>query len=144
MRMPVSSRIIYALTSIFMALTAHLADYNASHLYNPKWPGHAKFHDGMTLGLSLLLGLMTIFFAWRKTGERVSAIIATSGFEGAYCLSFFITAALYPNTSFNSHPEVTEEFPLGIPPQLYICFLMLALLALASWLALRPGARWVS
>ncbi|MGA3347352.1 MAG: hypothetical protein ABSC76_21100 [Terracidiphilus sp.] len=48
------------------------------------------------------------------------------------------------NTSFNSHREVMEVFPLGIAPQEYICFTMLALIALASWLALRPGARLVS
>lgn len=143
MRMPISSRIIYALTAILMAISSHLADYNASHLFNPAWPAHAKFHDGMTLSMSILLGLMTILFAWRKTGKRVSAVIAASGFEGVNCLSFF-TASLYPNTSFNSHPEIKEVFPLGIAPQEYICFTMLALIALASWLALRPRARWVS
>ncbi len=79
MRMPFSSRIIYTLTAIFLALGSHLADFNDSHLYNPKWPPHAKLHDARTLGLSLLLGLMTILFAWRKTGERVSAVIAASG-----------------------------------------------------------------
>jgi hypothetical protein len=143
MLMPISSRIIYALTAIFMALTSHLADYNESHLFNPDWPPHAKFHDGMTLSLSILLGLMTILFTWRKTGERLSAVIAASGFEGVFCICFF-TAALYPNASYNSHPEATETLPLGIPPQLYICFTMLALIALASWLALRRGACWVS
>jgi len=66
MRMPVSSRIFYAILAILMALFSHLADYNASHLFNPIWPAHEKFHDGMTLSLSIMLGLMTILFAWRK------------------------------------------------------------------------------
>jgi hypothetical protein len=35
MRMPVSSRILYAILAILMALFSHLADYNASHLFNP-------------------------------------------------------------------------------------------------------------
>ena len=46
-------------------------------------------------------GLMTILFAWRKTGDRVSAVIVASGFEGVHCLCFF-TASLYPNTSKSS------------------------------------------
>ncbi len=41
-------------------------------------------------------------------------------------------------SAFNSHPEIRDAFPLGIAPQEYICFAMLALIALASWLALRP------
>ena len=97
----------------------------------------------MTLSLSILLGLMTILFAWRKTSERASAVIAASAFEGAFCICFF-TAALYPNTSLNSHPELTPVHRFGIAPQLIICFTMLALIALASWLALRRSARWVS
>ena len=95
MRMPIFSRNLYTFTAIFMALTSHLADYNDSHLFNPAWPPHAKFHDGMTLSLSILLGLMTILFAWRKTGERVSAVIAASGFEGGL-LSLVLYGVLIP------------------------------------------------
>jgi hypothetical protein len=123
MRMPVSSRILYAILAILMALFSHLADYNASHLFNPIWPAHTKFHDGMTLSMSTMLGLMTILFAWRKTGDRVSAVIAASGFEGVYCLCFY-TASLYPNTSFNSHPEAKVASSLRIAPQEYISFVM--------------------
>jgi hypothetical protein len=72
---------------------------------------------------------MTIFFAWRKTEERQSAIIATSGFEAVYCICFS-AAAFYPNTSFNSHPDVDAAFPLGIAPQLFITFIMLTSIAL--------------
>lgn len=70
----------------------------------------------MTLSMSIMLGLMTILFAWRKTGERVSAVIAASGFEGVDCLCFY-TALLYPNTSFNSHLDAKVVFPLGIAPR---------------------------
>ncbi len=52
--------------------------------------------------------------------------------------------AVTNHTSFHSHPEEPAFYSLGIAPQLYIAFTMLALIALASWLALRPRARWVS
>jgi len=142
MRMPVSSRILYAILAILMALFSHLADYNASHLFNPIWPAHAKFHDRMTLSLSIMLGLMTILFAWRKTGDRVSAVIAASGFAG-----FIVSVSIRPHCtqhSFNSHPEAKVVFPLGIAHQEYMSCVMLALIALASWLALRPRSLWTS
>jgi hypothetical protein len=32
------------------------ADWNRTHLFNPNWPPHARFHDAMTISLSALLG----------------------------------------------------------------------------------------
>jgi len=143
MRMPVSSRILYAILAILMALFFHLANYNASHLFNPIWAAHAKFHDGMTLSLSIMLGLMTILFAWRKTRDRVSAVIAASGFEGGYCLCFY-TALLYPTPRSTVIRKQKWCFRSGSQPHEYISFVMLAMIALAGWLALRPRPRWTS
>jgi hypothetical protein len=32
------------------------ADWNRTHLFNPNWPPHARFHDAMTISLGALLG----------------------------------------------------------------------------------------
>ena len=42
------------------ALTAaggFLADWNRTHLFNPDWPPHARFHDAQTILLGSLLGV---------------------------------------------------------------------------------------
>jgi hypothetical protein len=31
-------------------------DWNRTHLFNPNWPPHARFHDAMTITLGALLG----------------------------------------------------------------------------------------
>ena len=77
MRMPLISRLQFTLSGIGLALGAHLADLSPSHIFNPRWPPHAKFHTGQTLSMSLLLPLLTILFAWRKTSDQREAVFAT-------------------------------------------------------------------
>jgi hypothetical protein len=142
MLMPVPSRILYTFIGITIPIGSFLADYNETHIFNPNWPPHAKFHGGQTLSMSVLLGLMTIVFAWRKTDDRTSAVIATSGFAALYWISQG-AAILYPGTAFFDPQFVTpNSYPLGIALQVYIEIANLALILLASWLALRRSARW--
>jgi hypothetical protein len=94
--------------------------------------------------MSVLLGVMTIVFAWRKTNDRNSEVIAASAFAALYWISQ-ATAILYPGTAFFDPQFVTpNSYPLGIALQVYIEAVNLALVALAAWLALRRGARWVA
>jgi len=69
----------------------------------------------MTLSMSIMLGLMMILFAWRKREIEYPQSSRPAGSRGGYCLCFY-TASLYPNTSFNSHPEAKVVFLLGIAP----------------------------
>jgi hypothetical protein len=51
------------------ALTAaggFLADWNRMHLFNPRWPPHAKFHDAWTILLGTTLGSGGLYFLWRN------------------------------------------------------------------------------
>lgn len=59
MRMPLISRLLFTLSGIGLSVGAHLADLSPSHIFNHRWPPHAKFHTGQTLSMSLL----TILFA---------------------------------------------------------------------------------
>ena len=83
MRMPLISRILFTLSAIGLTVGAHVADLSPSHMFNDRWPPHAKFHTGQTLSMSLFLSLLTIGFAWRKTSDQREAVLATAGFAVA-------------------------------------------------------------
>jgi len=103
---------------------------------------HAKFHTGQTLVMSVLLGVMTIVFAWRKTTDRVSCVIAATAFAALYWISQGL-AILYPGTAAIDPEFVTpHSYHLGIENQFYIEVVFLALIAVATWIALRQSARW--
>jgi len=63
MQMALSSRLIFTAIGVSLPLAAHAADMNRTHIYNPRWPRHAKFHNGQTLSMSLLLGGLATFLA---------------------------------------------------------------------------------
>ena len=66
MRMPLISRLLFTLSALGLAVGAHVADMNPSHVFNDRWPPHAKFHTGQTLSMSLLLGASNDFFCMAK------------------------------------------------------------------------------
>ena len=136
MRMPLASRILFTLSGIGLVVGAHFADLSPSHLFNDRWPPHAKFHTGQTLSMSCLLALLTIFFAWRKTSDQREAVLATAGFAATYWVTQ-ATGIAYPNTGF-----FDQSFRLSLPAQAYFEIGFLALITLASWLAIRKPARW--
>jgi hypothetical protein len=140
--MPLISRLLFILAAVGLIGGAHLADMSPSHIYNDHWPPHAKFHAGQTLSMSILLSLLSILFAWRKTSDRTLAVIATAGFAAAYWVTQ-ATAILYPGTAFYDPEFVTAgSFSHGLPGQAYFEGFFLLLIALASGLALRKSAHW--
>ena len=142
MRMPLISRLLFTLSAIGLSVGAHVADLSPSHIFNDRWPPHAKFHTGQTLSMSLLLSLLTIFFAWRNTSDQREAVFATAGFAAAYWVTQ-ATAIAYPNTAFYDPEFITaNSFPLGLPVQAYFDLGFLSLITLASWLAIRKSAHW--
>ena len=142
MRMPLISRILFTLSGFGLVVGAHVADLSSSHLFNDRWPPHAKFHTGQTLSMSLLLSFLSIGFAWRRTSDQREAVLATAGFAVAYWVTQ-ATAILYPNTAFYDPEFITaKSLPLGLPVQAYFELGFLSLITLASWLAIRKSAHW--
>jgi hypothetical protein len=142
MRMPLISRLLFTLVSLGLIAGAHLADLSRSHIYNPQWPPHAKFHTGQTLAMSVFLAVLTIYFAWRKTSDQRQAVFAAAGFAVGYWVTQ-AAAILYPNTAFFDPQFLTaNSFVIGLPLQALFQIAFLLLIALASFLALRKAARW--
>ena len=144
MRMPFGSRVLFLLAAVGLGLGAHMADYfNTTHIFNDRWPPHAKFHAAQTLSMSILLGVMSVFFAWRKTSDKKTTVYAAAGFASLYWVTQ-ATAILYPGTAFYDPEFVTpRSFSHGLPGQAYFEIGFLIVIGLASWVALRKNARWV-
>jgi hypothetical protein len=94
------------------ALTAaggFLADWNRTHLFNPDWPPHAKFHDAQTVLLGLFLGAGGLYFL-RGGGEHPRRDLAL----GALLPSLF-WASQAGSFLFPGAEGLEAEFPEKVP-----------------------------
>lgn len=71
-------RCLLTLNAVGVAVGGFLADMNATDIYNPRWPPHARFHDGQTMAFGVLLSLASLFFTWRRPGDRKTNVLAAT------------------------------------------------------------------
>ena len=142
MRMPLVSRVLFCFVSLYLVVGAHVADYSRTHLLDPRWPPHAKFHDGQTLMFSIFLAALTSFFAMRKTQDTNVTLMATTSFASLYWVTQAL-AIVYPGTAFvDPEFDTPRAYLLGLPAQATIDIFALTLIAVATYLAARKSSVW--
>ena len=72
MRTKSLGRAMISLVSLVTAAGPYRADWNETHVKNPAWPPHAKFHNGQTMSLGLALGVTSLWQLWRAPSSRES------------------------------------------------------------------------
>src|SRR3712207_5042954 len=55
-------RLLLTSVAALTTVSGFLADWNRTHLFNPDWPPHAKFHDAQSILLGSLLGASGLYF----------------------------------------------------------------------------------
>ena len=128
-------RCLFTINAVGIAVGGFLADMNATHIYNPRWPPHAKFHDGQTMAFGVLLSLASLFFAWRRSGDRQTNVLATALIGGvlywAQAAANVFPGVAWTDPEFLKPGQSLTEFP----PQLYIDIGMSVIVTIATWLA---------
>ncbi|RDW88487.1 hypothetical protein BP6252_00519 [Coleophoma cylindrospora] len=112
-----TGRGLYTLVGLTTAIGGYIADWNHTHVFNDRWPPHAKFHNGQTMSMGLCLGLSTLYYVWRPnpniTAEKDALRIST-WLASMYWITQ-MSAILYPG-SRATDPEFGDGFP-----QAYLC-----------------------
>lgn len=121
------------LVALVTIIGPFLADWNETHIFNPRWTPHAKFHNAQTMLLGVGLGVSALWFVWRRNGDRKSNLLAAVIFAALY----YITQAgsiTFPGTAL-----FDPEFDPGssIPGQPILDAVILGLLGIAYYLESR-------
>lgn len=108
-------RFLLALVAVVTIFGAFVADWNTTHIYNPQWPPHAKFHNGQTMSMGVLLGLSALFFLFRRAGDANSNLLAATVSDALYWVSQAM-AFLYPGVAWTDPfllkpGETLDRFP---------------------------------
>lgn len=94
-------RMLLALTAIFTGTAAYFADWNATHIYNPHWPPHAKFHNAQTMVLASVTALVSLWLLFSRSGAggRLFRLHMASLFASLYWLCL-LPCIFFPGTAF--------------------------------------------
>lgn len=101
-----------SLIALFTIIGPYSADWNETHIYNPRWPPHAKFHNAQTMMLGTLLGLLALWFLWQKGNDKEQQehqLKVGTLFAGVYWVAQ-IGASFFPGVAFVD-PEFVDRVP---------------------------------
>lgn len=110
-----------------VAIVAVADVFNATHLFNPDWPGHARFHIGMQFTTLVLVSVISLA-ALRGPMTKPKALVAV-----AASLTFWpglFVAWFIPGTDVYASDELRQ---LGVPINIILAaiFIGVSLAALA-------------
>ena len=131
--------VTFALVTTFVVSIA--VDWNDSHIYNPEWPPHARFHDILLLLFMTQLGLLLAWLMWREGAREVDVLLATL-YTVFFWTPFFYIQAIVPSSSLGvggADPTV-HLIGLGIYVNAIVGFVEAAL-ATAGFFVYRRGLR---
>ena len=92
------------------------ADWNDSHIFNERWPGHARFHGVTALAMTATLSSLNILSIWSNGGDRATARVFAAAVPVAYWAPFFL-APLVPGTAVDDPPHPVARVA-GVPVSL--------------------------
>lgn len=110
-----AGRFCFTITALASSLGSFASDWSTTHLFNPRWPPHAKFHNGQTLSMGVCLALGVLYFTWVKPTyatsikEEEDCTTMAAVFGSLYWLTG-LSAWFYPNSA-GIDPEFGKGFP---------------------------------
>lgn len=101
------------------------------HLWNPRWPPHAKFHNGQTMLMGIIGGSISLAILFGSPTLTVPLFLIASATAGSYFVAM-VFSPLFPGTDWID-PEFASEIgrPLGFAPQQLVAYVVCAFMLLA-------------
>jgi hypothetical protein len=120
LRWPIG-KLLISIVAVFTAVSLYLADWNVTHIYNPAWPPHAKFHNAQTMVLGAMLGALSFYCLW-----FIKGLTKRQKLNSATVLASLYWLAQLPATSFPG-TALTDPGGVKMPVVLRVEFNQLTL-----------------
>ena len=129
------AKILLSVLVVISTLVSVVVDWNSSHVFNPDWHPHGRFHDVMLLTLLVGLVPLLLWLLWRSSPEPEVAITVTTAILVIFWGSFYVNL-LIPGTTPAANLEETPPSLLGLPlyPNMVIAAIIIILALIGYWL----------
>jgi hypothetical protein len=109
-------RSLLTLANVITLAVPVAADWNDSHIFNERWPAHARFHGVTALAMAATLSSANIWSTWSGASDRTRARFFAAAIPVAYWAPFFL-APLVPGTGVDDPPHPVPRLA-GVPTNL--------------------------
>ncbi|MEH2320380.1 DUF6640 family protein [Nostoc sp.] len=129
---------LISLVAIFTGVSPYLADWNITHIYNPAWTPHAKFHNAQTMVLGAMLGFLAIYYLWFRQGiTKKQKLNEATVLTSLYWLAQ-LPAILFPGTALVdsgiNHVQMPKIFGVELNQLILEIIVIFPLIALGYYL----------
>tara|TARA_R110002072_G_scaffold36301_7_gene107064 strand:- start:5869 stop:6264 length:396 start_codon:yes stop_codon:yes gene_type:complete len=69
------SRILVTFCVVIFSVVVPILEINASHVFNPEWPAHARFHEVWQLITNCGIGLLCLWLVWLKDNVQLASVL---------------------------------------------------------------------
>lgn len=107
---------LLTLANVITAVAPLAADWNDSHIFNERWPAHARFHGVTALAMTTTLSSAGIWSVWSGESDQAAARFFAAAVPVAYWAPFFL-APLVPGTAVDDPPHPVQRVA-GVPVSL--------------------------
>ncbi|MCW2908010.1 MAG: hypothetical protein JWL68_2799 [Actinomycetia bacterium] len=112
----VLGRSLLTAANVITVVASLAADWNDSHIFNDRWPAHARFHGVTALATAVTLSSLNIWSLWSGTNDEASTRLYAAAVPVAYWAPFFL-APLVPGTAVEDPPHPVPRLA-GVPTSL--------------------------
>ncbi|MGH9917879.1 MAG: DUF6640 family protein [Nitrososphaerales archaeon] len=125
------SRVLLSGAAIGTIVGTGRADLNNTHLFNPKWPPHARFHSAASWGTVVGSQLLVLWLLWRRSlaADEMDLAVKTAAVLPAIAWAPFFFALVTPGTGVEDEPGHLPRV-IGVPANLVPATLIPAISAL--------------
>ncbi len=126
------------ITAVFTIAVPSVMDLNATHMTDPLWPPHARFHWAIQYLSAMLANTLALYLLWGNYREKDSSLaLLFSGLAPMLFWTMFFPALLMPGTG--TWPDGVTP-PPGFPqvftsvhPNFIMALMITALSVYAVW-----------
>ena len=123
-------KILITIPTIWYGVMPVIADLSDSHLLNPTWMPHAKFHLAWLLSTNSLLALFSLYLIWVKDKSIYAGLI------GIFVMAGFWIAAFSRNFygGLFADPNLDVSNIMGLHPNVFAFIFVSLFLVVGTYL----------